>query len=144
MEFAGLRFEDVLAELMGLIGVPLRNAAPAAKWRGGAGPRRLAGSPVLSVEFSWRGGGEGEAPGHVELDFAVGQDVGPEQRGQGAEVFGGEDVGPFGFGEDVLDHQRVDVDERGWLPVDDRSRTSRDARDRQKHDPLLGGWCHVP
>jgi hypothetical protein len=29
-------------------------------------------------------------------------------------------------------------------PVDDRSRTSRDARDRQKHDPLLGGWCHVP
>src|SRR5207245_1151091 len=53
---------------------PLRSAAPAAKWRRGwvlAG-RRLSGRhrPVL---LAGRGGGE--APGHVELDFAVGANV---------------------------------------------------------------------
>jgi hypothetical protein len=42
-----------------------------------------------------------EASGHGELDFAVGQNVRPEQRGQAAEILGGEHAGPFGFGEDV-------------------------------------------
>lgn len=45
-----------------------------------------AGSPGLIVWFV-RAGTEGEAFG--ELDFAIGKDVGPEQRGQGAEVVGG-------------------------------------------------------
>jgi hypothetical protein len=32
-------------------------------------------------------------------------------KGEGRSL-GGEDAGPFGFGEDVLDHERVDVDVR--------------------------------
>jgi hypothetical protein len=70
------------------------------------------GSSVLADGVGCLGGAEGEASGHVELDFAVWQDVCPEQGDQAAEILGGEDAGPFGFGEDVLDHERVDVDER--------------------------------
>jgi hypothetical protein len=68
------------------------------------------GSPGLA-------GAEGEASGHVELDFAVGSDVRPEQWGESTEIFGGEDAGPFGFGEDVLDHERVDVHRSGLEDV---------------------------
>jgi hypothetical protein len=37
--------------------------------------------------------------------------------GESTEIFGGEDAGPFGFGEDVLDHERVDVDQSGLEDV---------------------------
>ena len=53
-----------------------------------------------------------ESGGHVEAYFAVGGDVGPEQWGESASVFGGEDVFPGVLGEDVLEEEGVDVHER--------------------------------
>ena len=41
---------------------------------------------------------------------AVGIDVFPDQRGQGAAIRAGEPVGPRRLGECLLDHERVDVD----------------------------------
>jgi len=56
---------------------------------------------------------DGEAGGHVEFDLVVGQDVLPEQRGESASVLRGEQLGPVVFGEDVLEHEGVHVDEGG-------------------------------
>jgi hypothetical protein len=64
-----------------------------------------AGSSRLGVGVAGLGGAEGEALGHVEPDFAVGQDVSPDQGRQAAEVFGGEDAGLFRFG-DCHEHPR--------------------------------------
>jgi hypothetical protein len=43
----------------------------------------------------------------------VRKEVGPEQRGQVTFVLGGDHAVPVGIGEDVVDHQRVAVDEDG-------------------------------
>ena len=92
-------------------------------------------------------GAEGEASGHVELDFAVGSDVRPEQWGESTEIFGGENAGPFGFGEDVLDHERVDVDQGGleevqgelcagsWFPRNQKAAAWRWLLTRQRGSP---------
>ncbi|WP_425465233.1 glycosyl hydrolase 115 family protein [Nonomuraea diastatica] len=46
---------------------------------------------------------------YIQPYLAVGLDVLPEQRGQPAPVGGLEQRGPLGVGQDVLQHQRVDV-----------------------------------
>jgi hypothetical protein len=55
----------------------------------------LARSSRLGVGAADLGDAQREALGHVELDLAGGQHVGPEQGRQAAEVFGDEDAGPF-------------------------------------------------
>ncbi|BAS11186.1 phytochrome-like protein cph1 [Arthrobacter sp. Hiyo4] len=59
------------------------------------------------------GGSDTEAGRHIEFHFAVGQHVLPEQGREAAAVFGGERACPFAFGEDVLKHERVHVDQCG-------------------------------
>jgi len=54
-------------------------------------------SRALEIELSHVAPAEGQALGHVERDLAVGSDVGPEQRGEAALVFGGEYAPPFGL-----------------------------------------------
>ena len=41
---------------------------------------------------------------------AVGIDVVPDQRGDGVPVAWREPIGPMGLGENLLEHERVDVD----------------------------------
>lgn len=54
-----------------------------------------------------------ESSVEVEADFAVGCGVAPEQWGESSPVGGGEALLPGAVVEDVLDHEGVDVDERG-------------------------------
>lgn len=49
---------------------------------------------------------------HVEADFAVRGDMGPEQRRQRTSIDLGQFRGQALFSEDVLDHERVDEHER--------------------------------
>ena len=55
---------------------------------------------------------EVEAGGHVELESAVGVDVGPEERGESSFFVGADAVVVFGHFEHGLEEQGVDVDER--------------------------------
>ena len=50
---------------------------------------------------------------HVDVEGAVGVDVRPDQGGERLLVAGGEPLGPFGLGEDLLDDERVDEHQRG-------------------------------
>ncbi len=50
---------------------------------------------------------------HVDVEGAVGVDVRPDQSGERLFVAGGEPLGPFGFGEDLLDDEGVDEHQRG-------------------------------
>lgn len=54
--------------------------------------------------------------GHHD-ERTVGVDVRPEQLRQAAAVIGGQAVGPLGFLQDVLDEDRVDVDQGRLRPV---------------------------
>jgi hypothetical protein len=75
------------------------------------------GNEGVEAWFEWGWVGELEAAGHVDLDFAVWGHVRGEQRVHAAFVLVGQDAGPFGFGQDVLEHQGVDVDEGGLEEV---------------------------
>src|SRR6266540_3369707 len=54
-----------------------------------------------------------QAAGHVELDLAIGGDMGPEQWGQAAPVRVGQGGRPLLVSEHVLDYEGVDVDQGG-------------------------------
>jgi hypothetical protein len=54
---------------------------------------------------------------HVKDESAVGVDVRPEQRREGAAVFIRHSLGPLRFREDLLKEEGVDVDEGGLEQV---------------------------
>ena len=101
-------------------------------------PRGASGrSRAFAIEVRRVAVAEGEASGHVEPDFAVGSDVRPEQWGESTEIFGGEDAGRFGFGEDVLDHERVDVHQSGLEDVQGEHSSCCWSRRLVANSPLL-------
>jgi hypothetical protein len=70
----------------------------------------MAGTPAAA----WPGGAvQGLAAAHVEPDLGAGGDVGPGQRGQAAFVLRRQLSCPVVAGEDVLDHEGVDVYQGG-------------------------------
>ncbi len=74
-------------------------------------------APALLRAGQRRRPAEGEAGVHVEFELAVHRHVRPYQRCQAAVAHRPDGGCLLGFGEDVLDHQRVDVDHRGLHDV---------------------------
>jgi len=63
------------------------------------------------------GGSEVEVGVHVDVEGAVGVDVGPDQGCDRFLAAVGEPAGPLRFGQDLLDDERVDEHERGLQEV---------------------------
>lgn len=70
----------------------------------------------------------------VEVEVAVGVDLAAKQRYVAARIVSAEAAGPSGFGEDLLDHESVDVTVafNGW-------RESKVGRWEKKHKRIPYG-----
>lgn len=81
---------------------------------------RRGGRLVLTGPLAGAGRGqrtEVKPVAHVQLEPAVGVDVGPEQRGQGPTVGTVQAFDSLGAGEDLLKQQGADVDQGGLRKV---------------------------
>lgn len=72
----------------------------------------------MRAEAGWIDGQPGV---EIEPEAAVGIDVGIEQRRDSSEVVDVEAILPGRFGENLLNHERVDVDERELQQMGKRS-----------------------
>ena len=53
---------------------------------------------------------ERKSGGHVEMEGAIGSDMGVDERCEGLQVAGSHAVHPCGFGQHFLNHEGVDID----------------------------------